>query len=231
MTRVFITGDTHGQIDWRKLNTKQFPIQSELTKDDFVIVTGDFGGVWDGSGSDKYILNTYDERNFTTLFVDGNHENHAMLDAMPVEEFNGGKVHRVSERVIHLMRGQVYEFGRKTFFTFGGARSTDRDRRIEDVSWWAREMPSEDELREAEENLSRVGYSVDYVVTHECPKRALADLGLIYLYTPDKLNIFFDYLTEDKKLQFRAWYFGHYHEDRHVDRWHLLYDSIEEMHL
>lgn len=40
---IFITGDVHGEIDIHKLNTKNFPIQRELTKDDYVMVAGDFG--------------------------------------------------------------------------------------------------------------------------------------------------------------------------------------------
>ena len=47
MTRIFVTGDTHGDYDWHKLTSKSFPEQKELTKDDYVIIVGDFGGVWD----------------------------------------------------------------------------------------------------------------------------------------------------------------------------------------
>ena len=54
MTRIFITGDTHGDYDWHKLNTKFFPEQKEFTKDDYVIITGDFGGVWGQDKTDRY---------------------------------------------------------------------------------------------------------------------------------------------------------------------------------
>lgn len=59
----------------------------------------------------------FDESNFTTLFVDGNHENHALLDTFPVEEWHGGKIHRIKPSVIHLMRGQVFEIDGKNIFT------------------------------------------------------------------------------------------------------------------
>lgn len=32
-----------------------------------------------------------------------------MLEEYPVEIWNGGKVHRINDSVIHLMRGQVFE--------------------------------------------------------------------------------------------------------------------------
>lgn len=42
---IYITGDTHIPIDIGKLSTSRFPKQKSLTKDDYVIVCGDFGGV------------------------------------------------------------------------------------------------------------------------------------------------------------------------------------------
>lgn len=229
MTRVFITGDTHSTIDWEKLNTKKFSIQKDLTKEDLVIIAGDFGGVWDGSRSDDYVLDSYDSRNFTTLFVDGNHENFDLLNSYPTECFHGGKVHRIRDSVYHLMRGQVYDFGGKTFFTFGGARSTDRIYRKEGESWWPQEIPSDEEMAEAETNLSNVDFKVNYVITHSCPKKALFELSRFGLYEPDKVNSFFDHLIEDKGLSFDKWFFGHYHEDLKFDKWNMLYKTVEEI--
>ena len=93
---IYITGDTHGTTDWEKLNTRNFSEQEFMNPDlDYVIITGDFGGIW-GDEEDAYILKKYNQRNFTTLFIDGNHENHDLLDKYPVEEWHGGKVHKIS---------------------------------------------------------------------------------------------------------------------------------------
>ena len=51
MGRIFITGDTHGENDIGKLNTRLFPIQKQLTKDDYVIIVGDFGACWYGGSN------------------------------------------------------------------------------------------------------------------------------------------------------------------------------------
>lgn len=42
---IFVTGDTHGRAHFDKLLkfSKEHP---ELTKQDYVIIAGDFGGVW-----------------------------------------------------------------------------------------------------------------------------------------------------------------------------------------
>ena len=40
---IYVTGDTHANIDIEKLNTTKFPQQKTLTKDDYLIICGDFG--------------------------------------------------------------------------------------------------------------------------------------------------------------------------------------------
>ena len=44
---IYVTGDTHSRFG--RFNTDNFPEQKKLTKDDVVIICGDFGGVWKDS--------------------------------------------------------------------------------------------------------------------------------------------------------------------------------------
>lgn len=120
---IYVTGDTHG--DFQRFGSKYFPQQKEMTRQDYVVITGDFGGLWDGGPKDQYWLDWLNEKPFTTLFVDGNHENFCLLNAMPERRWKGGRVHEVREHVLHLMRGQVFAFGGLTWFTMGGAASHD----------------------------------------------------------------------------------------------------------
>ena len=152
---VFVTGDTHG--DWKsRLNRYVFPEGVELTKDDYVIVCGDFG-IWDDSPREHANLDWLENKKFTTLFVAGNHSNYDILDNLPVEEWHGGKVNFIRPSVIHLMRGQIFDINDRSFFTFGGASCHDipdgvlepDDERIESwykmrkmfrinhLSWWS----------------------------------------------------------------------------------------------
>lgn len=71
-----------------------------------------------------------DSQPWTTLFVDGNHENFELLDDYPVSSWHGGKVHFIKESVIHLMRGQIDTIDGQTFFTFGGGYSCDIETRV-----------------------------------------------------------------------------------------------------
>ena len=251
---IFVTGDCHG--DFRKFSTDSFPEQKEMTKDDIVIVCGDFGAIWDCDGMSRfelYWLNWLDEKPFTTVFVDGNHENFDRLSSeFEVVVFHGGKAHKINNSVYHLMRGEVFDFDGKRFFAFGGARSHDIDDgilswedfdtmeefkdavriwkkqrkvfRINHESWWREELPSDDEIQNAEKNLAEVNYSVDYVISHCAPQSIVA-----YMYMghsePDKLTTYFEDLSH--RLIFRNWFFGHYHEDKKVlDKYILLYDQI-----
>ena len=118
-----MTGDTHG--DFSRLRPVAFRKQGSLTKDDCLIICGDFGGVWDGSEIEQQWLDWLEDRSFTTLFVSGNHENYDLLRSHPTSEWHGGLVQPIRPSVLHLMRGQLYEICRKKIFTMGGASSHD----------------------------------------------------------------------------------------------------------
>ena len=123
---IYVTGDTHTEPS--RLSNKNFPEQAEMTKEDYVVILGDFGLVFaapDESREEKYWLDWLEERPFTMLFVDGNHENFDRLDAYPVEEWHGGKIQKIRPSVIHLMRGEIYDIDGASVFTFGGAASRD----------------------------------------------------------------------------------------------------------
>lgn len=92
---VWITGDCHG--DFHRFATKNFPQQKEMGRDDCVIIVGDCGGVWAGEQVDGHQLDWLEGRPFTTLFVDGNHENFDLLNAYPEREWHGGRVHEIRE--------------------------------------------------------------------------------------------------------------------------------------
>lgn len=229
----YITGDTHGTTDWEKINTSNFPEQKYMsTQNDFLIITGDFGGVWDGAEQDRYVLKAYGQRNITTLFIDGNHENHDLLDKYPVEKWNGGKVHRISNHVIHLMRGQVYSIFGTTFFTMGGAESTDKEYRKEGESWWAREMPSDEEYEEALRNLAIVNFEVDVVLTHCAPEGYIGKhMAGAVDRSCNRLTKFLDSLITEYGLKFKHWYFGHYHRDLDWENFSLVFSSVKTLRI
>jgi DNA repair exonuclease SbcCD nuclease subunit len=225
---IYITGDLHGAHDIHKLTTAAWPEQKELSKDDFLIVCGDFGFVWAGDKEEEYWLKWLDSRRFTTLFVDGNHENHQMLNALPVTEFCGGRVHQVSESVYHLMRGEVYLMDGKKFFTMGGAESHDKVWRKEGGSWWAEELPSPAEYQNAVAHLSAHGWRVDYIISHCCASSVQEKIFPDY-YAINELTQFFEEVVK-KKCAFDKWYFGHYHISGNIDnKYFCTFERIRKL--
>ncbi len=242
---IYITGDCHA--DFRRFNKENFPEQNDMTADDFVIVAGDLGLIWDGSKEEQWWIKWFSEKPFTLLFIDGNHDNHDMLDKMPEESWHGGRTHVIAPNIRHLMRGQIFDIDGKKIFTFGGAKSHDitdgildpddpeykgklkrlRNEhalyRIKGVSWWEKEMPSEEEYEEGLRNLDNAGWNVDFIITHCAPAsvQSLIDSKR----EPDALT---DYLEEiRKKCSYDRWFFGHYHEEEAAtDKDICLYEQI-----
>lgn len=148
---IYITGDTHTPIDIHKLKNQFFNPPGATKNNTCLIICGDFGAVWNYKGEDKeekYWLDWLENKPYTVLFVDGNHECHPRLNAFPVEEWNGGKIHRIRPSVIHLMRGQIYTINGKKIFTMGGASSHDKEARTDRKTWWEEELPSNEEYKD-----------------------------------------------------------------------------------
>lgn len=220
---IYITGDTHIDHDIHKLSVSNFPEQKKLTKDDCVIICGDFGGVWDGSKTDKYWQDWLVSRNFTTLFVDGNHENFDLLKQYPVTDKFGGPVQEIAPSVYHLCRGGVFHIDGAKFFVMGGAASHDKMFRKEGVSWWREEIPSIKEMYLGLDNLEREEWKVDYILTHCAPNSIEAKMAP--WYEQDPLTSYLQQVMD--RCDYKRWYFGHYHVDKVVDERHIaVYNCI-----
>ena len=246
---IYVTGDTHS--DYTRFSTENFPEQRGMTKEDFVIVCGDFG-YWRDDREQAYWMDWLESKPFTTLFVDGNHENFDLLYRLPRETRYGGEVHVVRPSVLHLMRGQRFTIGGCSVFAMGGAASHDirdgilekddpqlmekrirlnrqgkRLYRINHVSWWQEELPSDEEYRTAEETLDKWDWEADFIISH-CASGNCARQLLGTEYRPDRLTEFFDRLEE--KGRFSCWLFGHYHDNRKLDNRHIcLYEQIVKL--
>lgn len=244
---IYVTGDIHG--DPFRFSSDIFPEQKEMTKDDYVIICGDFGLVWEQkeSKTEKYWLDWLNNKPFTTLFVDGNHENFNRLNSYPIETWHGGKVHKIRPSVIHLMRGEIFEIDNKKIFAFGGASSHDiRDGvldpvndiekikkwkkdpfklfRINNISWWKEELPTKEEIENGIENLKKYNDEVDIIVTHSPSASIIALLGH-GIYEQDILTKYLEVTRQNTKYKY--WFSGHMHIDKQINcQDFILYDQI-----
>ena len=248
---IYLTGDLHG--DFQRLSPKQFREQETLSKEDILLACGDFGGVWYGDERDDEKLDWLESRPFTTAFVTGNHENYDALQTYPLEQWRGGAIRRIRPSVILLERGQVFNLCGKRFLTMGGASSHDiqdgilepddplfrlKQRtldareamyRVNHLSWWKEELPSEEEYQTARGNLDRAGWEVDYIITHCCPSSVQDELSSGF-YQADALTDFLDEIAQ--RCRFRYQFFGHYHTNRVIrEKYVLLYEQIIRLKL
>lgn len=204
--RIGITGDTHGDLNFKKI------FQARRLGIDTLIITGDFGYIWNGDLTEQKRLNYLNKIGVRVLFCDGNHENFHVLNAYPTTEMYGGRVHKIRDNIIHLIRGEIYSIDNKSFFVFGGAKSTDKEWRVEGKSWWEEEMPSEAEKQYGLTNLEKHGNKVDYIITHTCYPNALLRVGGSYRI--DGLSDFFNQIRVT--VDYKYWYFGHMHIDFNI---------------
>lgn len=233
--QIYLTGDLHGQIDIEKLSNKNWKKQKDLTQDDYLIICGDFGLVWSNpppipgnrsmvlENDEQYWLDWLEQKPYNILFCDGNHENFDLLNAYPIEEWNGGKVHRIRSNILHLMRGYSYELGKYKFFVFGGAESHDKKGRKKGKSIWDEELPSEAEIVQGYKGLSRFNYNVDFIISHCAPTYIEQKINRVV--QPNILTHFLESVANS--TNFQAWFMGHYHIDTTVDgKFHVLYNDI-----
>lgn len=138
-----------------------------------------------------------------------------MYSEFEIVDFHGGKAHKIRENIYHLMRGYVFDLCGKKFFAFGGASSHDIDDgildrknfrsnkelvkeynrrsrrgemlRINHISWWKEEMPSQEEMDFGLKTLEEHGNKVDFIVSHCCPQE-IASIFSYGSYKPDQLT-------------------------------------------
>lgn len=223
--KLYVTGDTHGEIDVGKLNNKRWAGQQDLDRSDLLIILGDFGFIWTApNATEEYWLKWFDEKPYRVAFLDGNHENHKRLRALPTVELLGGLSGQVTENVWHLRRGEVYSIAGRTVFVMGGALSIDKHYRTEGQTWWADEIPSQDDINNARRNLAGVGNKVDLVLTHTLPRSIIEQLRLNPLKIEDPAAIMLDGLRES--IEFNDWYAGHFHLDEDIGSFHVLFNRV-----
>jgi DNA repair exonuclease SbcCD nuclease subunit len=224
---IYVTGDTHGYLDFDKLSPTNFILGNSLTKNDYLIILGDVGVF----RFNQEFLKEFEQKPYTTLMIEGNHEDYSFIKSLPSVEMFNGYVKKVNESLFILQRGQIYTIENKTFFTFGGAKSVDRYRRTEGVDWFPEEETNYAEITYALDYLVMHKNKVDYILTHDCSQSALEYLAKIYRFYPEitSHNKFFEEIKNI--IDFKMWYFGHHHKDIVIkgDKERCLYNEIVEL--
>ena len=187
---LYITGDTHGDVDMSNLSSRTLKRCCAEQNVDFhtitaAIVLGDFGLPWydcavDADGihptdkTDAYLLRWYNKKPFTILAVMGNHDNYDVIEKLPEVSLFGGTALKVSRNIFYLKRGEVYTIEGKRFLVLGGAQSEDKAWRVPHESWWQQEEWTEAERVACFETIRQHGSQFDYILSHTGTTEAIA---------------------------------------------------------
>lgn len=224
---LYATGDTHCEIDMGKLSTGNFPEQGFMDKSTAVFILGDFGCIWKRKDpTSHWWLKWLRDKPWTTLFIDGNHENFELLFEMESYEGMLGPKSTISPVVLdntlypniyYVHRGSILEIKDKTIFCMGGGDSIDKERRTIGVTWWKEEIPNYSEIDRALGNLEFYDNKVNYVFTHAIYEEAFRQLAMgINTYKhQDKMHPILQGIRD--QIEFDHWYCGHYHVDKTIE--------------
>ena len=225
---IFITGDTHGQIEINKISNKFWKESKNLTEEDSLIILGDFGLIFNNiqTNEEKFWLDWLEEKKYKIYFIDGNHDNHSKIWEYPT----CGKFRKIRENLFYIPRGTCFELEGITFLAIGGAASHDKYHRKENFDWWQTELLSKKE-EDSILDLLDLKNNFDIILSHTAPSSMVDFMSKNNLietydyicsiagYNSPKRNRFYcpvsNFLEHVKNnSNFKRWYFGHFHIDK-----------------
>ena len=216
---IYITGDTHGNIDLKRIKT--YFSNKYVTKEEYLIILGDAGMIW---SENECFIHDYAFLGLTILFIDGNHENFELLNKFPIVTFNGARCHRLYSNVYHILRGEVIELNGLLLFCMGGATSIDKVYRTNRISWWEEENITIEDIENGLNNLEKYNFRVDYVLTHCAPSKVVKKM---FNYDVDSnTKVLEEFMSQ---LKYKYWFFGHYHKDQTYNNYRCFYNDILEI--
>lgn len=225
---IYITGDTHG--DFRRV--KRYVKENGLAGDDTMIVLGDAGINYFGNSRDEQPRKLIAKLPITVFCIHGNHEMRpATLPMYHEERYRGGTVYAEDAypNILFAKDGEVYDFDGVETMVIGGAYSVDKERRIEKGwSWFPDEQPSDETKQLVWDRLEERDWKIDVMLSHTCPR----GVEPIETFFPDVDQSTVDKSTEDwlqtvaERLDFKWWYFGHFHASKVVGNYQLMFQDI-----
>lgn len=228
---IILTGDTHGDFERIALFCRAF----ETKKSDILIILGDVGLNFWGDDRDKKRKEFLSHLPITLFCIHGNHEQRPEhIPSYELTEWHKGQVWIEPEypNIIFAKDGEIYDLNGKRAIVIGGAYSVDKPRRLaRGYGWWEDEQPSPATKARVEEQLEKEGWKIDIVLSHTAPRKyepIEVFLSFIDQETVDKSTE--DWLdTIEDRLSYENWYCGHFHTDKKIDRFIILFKSFLEM--
>jgi hypothetical protein len=211
MAKIYYAGDIHGRLN----DLGRIIQKAEARSIDAIIQVGDFGFGFPDKGIRKFLEKRARQGRWTVPIYTclGNHDNWNL--AYELREEQGTDIVELvpGSGCYYVHRGAYIEIAGIGHLFLGGAESTDKHKRKEDVNWWANEEPNKDEFDQFFFNLE--SFKPDTVVTHDAPLRV--DIKRMRRNSSTTPNMLENVLKHSDYTP-RRWYFGHHHV---FERWKI----------
>lgn len=216
---IFVTGDKHGQLE-PFLENSAF---KKIKKNDILIVCGDFGFLWDKSNLEYKKLKWLSKRKYKIAFVDGCNDNMEIIEEYPVSVWNGGQVRLISDNIIYLMKGELYNIEDKKVLAFGGGFNSNLTADLDNNNWWPENYSTMASVDAVVRNIERVNGDFDLIVTHEAPSSITPCIEKIP--SNNAINNILEEIRTHSK--FNMWFFGKYHMDKMIaPKYCAIFDRV-----
>ena len=224
---VYYTGDIHGG----KYEIVRFCKRMNLTTEDIIVILGDVGANYYENERDDELKRAFSRLKPTIFCIHGNHEiRPANIPTYVTKDWNGGTVWYEGKypNILFAKDGEIYTMDGLTHVVIGGAYSVDKYYRIvRHYGWWPDEQPS-DEIKEYVEKQIK-GKHFDVILSHTCPfKYEPTEMflgGIDQSTVDDSTERWLD--TIEEAIEYKAWFCGHWHTDKRIDKMHFLFHGIE----
>ena len=224
---IYYTGDIHGFPYGIVKLCKRF----KLTQEDTVILLGDVGANYYGDERDNELKEVFSRLMPTIFCIHGNHEMRpANIPSYMTKEWNGGIVwyEKSYPNILFAKDGEVFEIEGIKHLVIGGAYSVDKFyRTARGHGWWADEQPSPDIKEYVEKQIK--DNSFDAILSHTCPfkyePQEMFIPGIDQSTVDTSTELWLDKIEE--AVDYKAWYCGHWHINKRIDRMHFLYHGVE----
>ncbi len=224
---IYYTGDTHGS----KSEIEAFCTRFEPTENDTIIILGDVGLNFYQDLRDAKTKAAFAKLKPTIFCIHGNHEIRPWnIPTYRTKNWNGGCVWYEEDypNILFAKDGDIYDIDGIKHLVIGGAYSVDKEyRQSLGFGWWADEQPSDDIKRYVERQVKTKAF--DVILSHTCPFKyepietflSCIDQSKVDSSTERWLD------TIEKTANYKAWYCGHWHINKRIDKMHFLFHDFE----
>ena len=226
---VYITGDIHGSLEpIYELYDKYKPEDNDI-----IVILGDVGINYTGTLNDICTKRAMNRLGATFFCIHGNHENRPQnVGTYEEKEWHGGRVLYEPDypNILFPIDGDIFELEGKKCIVIGGAYSVDKFYRLRNgYKWWPDEQPSPPIKEYVEKQISE--HDIDVVFSHTCPYKYIPTecfmSGIDQSRVDNSTEQWLD--TIEAKISYSAWYCGHWHTNKHIDRMHFLFHDVEAL--